>query len=158
MKENIFKAAFAAAIASLCSYFDVLIIPIIVLLAVMIADYVSGMIKAYMTSTLSSKRGVRGIIKKVSYLLVACVGFCVDWIISEALTSLGVSFALPAIFGTIVVVWLIINELISILENLSVVGVPMPKFLIKIVNKLKITVENTSGTEEESEDSNEQNL
>ena len=37
-------------------------------------------------------------------------------------------------FGLIVAVWLIINELISILENLSELGTPIPPFLVKIVH------------------------
>ena len=45
------------------------------------------------------------------------------------------------LFGLIVTVWLIINELISILENLSKMDVPIPAFLTKIIKKLKTTVE-----------------
>ena len=45
-----------------------------------------------------------------------------------------------------VAIWLIINELISILENLSKMGVPMPNFLMKVVKKLKIIVESKADT------------
>ena len=41
----------------------------------------------------------------------------------------------------IVTVWLIINEMLSILENLGVLGVPIPGFLQSLVKKLKITTE-----------------
>lgn len=149
MKENIIKATFSVALGALCAYFGELIIPLIMLFVAMIGDYISGMVKAYMTSTLSSKTGIKGIVKKVCYLLIACVGFFVDWIIMSTTSYIGMEIELPAIFGMIVIIWLIINELISILENLSIVGVPMPKFLVNIVNKLKVTVEQTGGKESE---------
>ena len=41
----------------------------------------------------------------------------------------------------LVAVWLIINELISILENLTQIGVPMPAFLARLVRRLKISAE-----------------
>ena len=41
----------------------------------------------------------------------------------------------------LVTVWLIINELISVLENLSRMGVPIPNFLKKIIDRLKNTVD-----------------
>ena len=44
-------------------------------------------------------------------------------------------------FGLLVTFWLVLNECISILENLSAIGVPLPPFLMKIVDKLKQTTE-----------------
>ena len=49
--------------------------------------------------------------------------------------------AITMLFGLIVTVWLIINELISILENLARIDVPIPAFLTKIIEKLKTTIE-----------------
>ena len=39
------------------------------------------------------------------------------------------------------VVEAILNECISILENISEIGVPLPAFLLKLIEKLKKTVE-----------------
>ena len=44
-------------------------------------------------------------------------------------------------FGLLVAVWLIINEMISILENLSKLGVPIPDFLTKVIQRLKNSAE-----------------
>ena len=44
-------------------------------------------------------------------------------------------------FGISVAVWLIINEMISILENLSKLDVPIPVFLTKLIERLKISVD-----------------
>lgn len=40
-----------------------------------------------------------------------------------------------------VIIWLIINELISILENVAALGGPVPVFLAKLLARLKNTVE-----------------
>ena len=45
----------------------------------------------------------------------------------------------------IITIWLIINELISILENLGEMNIPLPQFLIKTIKSLKGNVENTAG-------------
>lgn len=50
----------------------------------------------------------------------------------------------------LVTIWLIINELISILENLGSIGVPLPKFLLTIIKKLKTTTENKVESEDEN--------
>ena len=39
-------------------------------------------------------------------------------------------------------IWLILNECISILENISEIGVPLPSFLVALIQKLKKTTEN----------------
>ena len=142
---------FSAAITALISYLGVVAIPVTVLMAAMIIDYVTGMAAAWHNKKLSSKKGLSGIIKKISYLALICVGMGVDWLIYSGLSQAGISTEHSVFFGVLVTVWLIINELISILENLKAIGVPLPTFLIKIVKRLKITAETVG----ESEDKNE---
>lgn len=61
--ENSVMAILAAAVGALCSYAAALVVPLAVLLAVMVGDYVSGMAKAWSTGKLCSKTGLRGILK-----------------------------------------------------------------------------------------------
>ena len=143
LRENVLKATTAIIIGGLSAYFKEIAIPLVILVAVMIIDYVSGMTKAWMNSDLSSKVGIKGIVKKLCYLLIICVAATVDWLTAEGLGKIGVHIEVNYLFGVIVTIWLIINELISILENLAIIGVPLPEFLTKIVHKLKISVENT---------------
>lgn len=151
LEERPLQAVFSAALAALISYLGVIAIPVTVLMAAMIIDYVTGMAAAWHKKKLSSKKGLSGIIKKISYLALVCVGMGVDWVIYYGIKSVGVDMGYTFFFGVLVAVWLITNELISILENLESIGVPMPTFLIKIVKRLKITAENVG----ESEDKNE---
>ena len=43
--------------------------------------------------------------------------------------------------------WLIINELISILENVAAIGGPVPEFLKALLGKLKTATEEKAGGE-----------
>ena len=146
------QAAFAAALTMLTYYLGMVAVPIVVLMIAMIIDYVTGMVSAWHKAELSSKKGIFGIVKKISYLGLVCVGMGVDWLIYSGLHSVGVDLGYTIFFGVLVTIWLIINELISILENLGTIGVPLPKFLLKIIKKLKTTTENKVESEDEKDD------
>ncbi len=141
MKENIFKGVFAAALAGTAAYFQELVFPVAVLAAVMVVDYISGMADAWVKGELSSRAGVLGIVKKVSYLLAVVVAIVADWVVQTAAGELGVDFGGFFFFGLLVTIWLILNECISILENISEIGVPLPPFLLALIQKLKKTTE-----------------
>ena len=96
------------------------------------------MAAAWHNKKLSSKKGLSGIIKKISYLALVCVGMGVDWLIYSGLKQVGIiDLNYTIFFGLLVTIWLIINELISILENLGSIGVPLPKFLFAVIKRLK---------------------
>ena len=151
MKENILQALFATAIGVIAAYLNVLLVPLIVLIVVMLIDYFTGMAQAYVSHTLNSRIGVTGIIKKIGYIIAVTVGIVADYLISSTLVNCGINVTINCCIGMIVTVWFIINELISILENLSEIGTPLPKFLISIVKRLKTTVE-AKTNENESEE------
>lgn len=152
MKENVITGIITVIVAGVSAYLKIIAIPIIVLIIAMIIDYGSGMAAAYSTSELSSKKGIKGILKKLGYLALVCVGILIDYILYSALNQIGFENPLTMIFGLLVTIWLIINELISILENLSRLGVPVPEFLVKLISKLKITVEKAADTETNKND------
>ena len=132
---------FAGAVGALAAYFNVLLVPLAVLVAVMLIDYVTGMAGASCTGQLNSRVGVRGIVKKAGYLALVAVGMVVDYLITSALVSIGIDLQINYCFGMIITIWLIINELISILENLGEMNIPLPGFLVNMIKTLKSRVE-----------------
>lgn len=140
MKEFI-QAIFAGVLGALAAYFNVLLIPLFMLVAVMLIDYVTGMAAASYTKQLNSRLGVMGIIKKTGYIALVAVGMVVDYLITSALVQIGVNIQINYCFGMIITIWLIINELISILENLGELNIPLPKFLVDTIKTLKGKVE-----------------
>lgn len=149
MKETSLKAIIAVVCSGLSAYFGVIGVPLAVLFAAMCIDYLTGMTKAWVTGELSSRVGVLGIIKKVGYLTAICVAGIIDWLLISGLKQVGISISLSYFMGLMVTIWFIINECISILENLSTLGVPMPAFLVSMVHRLKIVVDEKGEEKEE---------
>lgn len=141
MKENAVKAAISAAVGAACAYLGELAVPVIVLSCVMLIDYCSGLVKAWVTGSISSRTGVIGILKKVGYLAVVATGMAVDWIVKYGITAMGANLEVDFIFALPVIIWLVINECISILENVAECGAPVPDFLMKAIGKIKDKVE-----------------
>lgn len=141
MKES-FRILLAGVLGALAAYFNVLLVPLAVLAAVMLTDYVTGMLRAAKTGKLSSRTGVAGILKKAGYIALVAVGVTVDYLLSHALSTVGIHLKINYCFGVMLTVWLIINELISILENLGALHIPLPQFLTQTIQALKDRVEN----------------
>lgn len=149
------QGAFSVLGSLALSYMGMITVPIVMLCFVMIIDYITGMAAAWRDGNLSSKKGAFGIAKKLLYLVAVCVGIVADWVIYSGLQAVNVSLGVSTFFGMLVTIWLVVNELISILENLKKIGVPLPKFLLSIVKKLKITTENVGKSEGEDEKEDE---
>ena len=153
MKENGWKALFSAALAAISGYLLGLAVPLILLFAVMIIDYATGMTKAFLNAELSSRTGWKGILKKLSYLGVVAVGMVCDYVI---FSQPGIDAPEFHAVSLLILFWLIVNELLSILENLAAIGVPMPGFILRLVRKLKVAVESRgNGTSDDGKDGKE---
>lgn len=152
MKENFLQILLATVTGAIVAYLNVLLVPFLVLIIVMIIDYITGMAQAYVSHTLNSRIGVVGIIKKISYITAVAVGIVADYLISSALTQVGIDIKINYCIGMIVTIWFIINELISVLENLAEIGIPLPNFLVSIVKRLKVVVENKTDEDKKKDD------
>ena len=103
-----------------------------------VIDYFTGIVAApYREQTVSSYKGIRGIIKKVCMWLLVVVGAIVDILINYSIKTVGIELQIPFIVATVVAVWLVVNEIISILENMIDIGVDIPPFLMPIVKYIK---------------------
>ncbi len=135
MKTKITKLGISAAFAAVGTVCRELAVPFMVLCVLMATDYITGMVKSWQKGTLCSKTGIKGFVKKLCYGLAVIAAVGVDYV------TVTVNVSTHPLFALLCTVWLIINECISILENLGELGVPMPIFLLKIAKRLKTTVE-----------------
>lgn len=140
-KYNVIKAVLSGAVAAVSAKLGILGPMLLALTGVMIVDYITGMAASKKENSISSRVGIWGIVKKLLYIVVVGVGMLMDWLILTTADSMGVHIPLATFFGLLVAVWLIINELISILENLTRMEIPMPGFLLTIVQHFKVAVE-----------------
>ena len=148
MKPTMLKTAFTVVLAGLSSYFGMLTQPLLVLFFAMVLDYLTGMTKAYIFSQLSSRIGVKGILKKLCYMVMVAVGAAVDYLLRGAVIGAGITLDVKLFFGMLVTVWLTINELISVMENLAAIGVPGFPRLSKLLERLKNTVSKGDNADE----------
>ena len=148
MKEtmNPLYAVVAAALGVLSSYLVQLVIPLAVLVVAMLVDYGTGMAKAWNAGELCSRIGIRGILKKLGYLVIVLAAMGVDYLLRYGMAQVGIHIQVEFLLAAIATVWLIINELISILENVAALGVPVPGFLLKLIKKLKTVTEKRADT------------
>ena len=136
-------AAVTGVIAYLAGCLNELVIILVIL---MIFDYITGVMAAFVRKDLASWKGVVGILKKVSFMLLVTLGFLLDFIISYLVQEkAGATFSTGGIFGIATTLWLIGTEGMSIIENLGVIGVPIPKFLKPAFSKLKNQAEEVGG-------------
>ena len=149
-KETTLKGLISAIMAGLAAYTKVILIPLSLLIITMLIDYISGMLKAYINGEWSSKVGFKGIVKKLGYIGVVIVAAVMDWVIYSGLKGVGISLGMSYYLGLIVTIWLLINECISILENLGSIGVPLPTFLIKGIKKLQKNIEDKGDKNDEN--------
>ncbi len=97
------------------------------LIAFVVIDYLTGFMAAIVERKLSSEVGFKGIFKKVLIFLLVAVGNIID----QDLIGTGSAIRTAVIF------FYLSNEGISIIENSSRIGLPIPKQLKNVLEQLK---------------------
>ncbi len=96
-----------------------------------VVDYITGIVKARMSHTENSNKGMKGIVKKVGYWVVIGIGFFISIAFLEMGEIIGLNLSFTELFGWFTLATFIINEIRSIFENLVQMGVYVPEFLVK---------------------------
>lgn len=135
--------------ASISSLLGVLYIPVLILVTCNIIDYATGLMAApHRHETVKSYKSMKGITKKVCMWLLVAVGALIDELLAYSIATLHITLPFAFPIACIVAIWIICNELISILENISDIGTPVPGFLKKIIVYLKEVSEEKGNMED----------
>lgn len=127
-------SVFGGAVVYLYGSIDRLLIALV---AFIIIDYVTGIIKAFILKQLSSEVGFKGLAKKVLILLLVAAANIVDRLTNA-----------DGLIRSMMCLFFIANEGLSILENCALMGVPFPK-------KFKLILEQLKKNNDEEVESNE---
>lgn len=150
------KVGVTTVISLISSVLGVLWIPVCLLVLCNVIDYITGIMAANnRDEKVSSYKGIKGICKKICMWLLVIVGAILDQLILYSSQTIGIKVPFTFLVACVVAIWLICNELISILENIADIGTPLPPFLIKVIKVIKIQTENkipVDFEETESED------
>lgn len=140
--------------AWLFNRFGILLYVILILIGMMFTDYITGMMASKREAIdhpddpsygWNSAKGAIGIFKKVAYMFVILVALAVDYIIRKVAAEVGLQISFKAIFGLMVAVWYLLNEMLSIIENAGRMGAPVPDWLSKYISVLKNKIEDKGG-------------
>lgn len=104
-----------------------------VLVFLMLVDYVTGIWAGYITKTVNSTRAYKGISKKVFILIIVSC----STVIEQLVPNVGIR--------NLVIVFYVATEFLSVIENASKLGLPIPE-------KLKIALEQCKGDKCNSKD------
>ena len=155
-QANYIKAIFTAIFAFLSALLGVLAVPVILLVACNLIDYMTGLMASkYRAEDINSYKSIRGIFKKVSMWLLVVVGAIIDEMLLYASTTIGWKSPVAFLIACVVAMWLICNEIISILENIQDMGVKIPAFLQPLVKHIRSQVEEQINTEKIEEKDSE---
>lgn len=122
---NAIKVGFSFLGTFLGYFFGGFDVMLITLLIFMIADYITGIIKAIKEKKVSSKIGAEGILKKIVILIL--IGIT---------NLLGIATGIEGL-RYIIISFYLANEGISIIENASKIGVPIPQKIRDVLEQLK---------------------
>lgn len=137
------KAGLAAMFAVVSARLGILAVPVYLLILSSLTDYATGiMASIYRKEAVSSYRSIRGIIKKILTWSLVGVGVAIDYLLMYAGSQAGME-EMPVRYAvaSLVAVWLTVNELLSILENIQATGVRLPPFLTQILQGIQKSIE-----------------
>ncbi len=125
---------FDSIVAVIATFFTYILggwdIALIVLATFMALDYLTGVIYAFIAKTIDSGTGFKGLLKKCTIIIVVVVAVLLDRMLNTG----------SWVFRTLVCYFYIANEGISLLENVSKIGIPIPiklKAALEQLNKDK---------------------
>ena len=117
---------------------------VIVWVAAMALDYISGTFAACKNNSWCSETARQGLWHKGGMILVVTVAAIADGIIVVIGDHLPLGFSWPGLILPLVLAWYIITELGSILENAVKMGANVPEWFVRIL-KIGLKAVNEAG-------------
>ncbi|MDR2183327.1 MAG: phage holin family protein [Clostridiales bacterium] len=132
MFENVYVRGISAAVISLFTYlFGGLDTLLTALIAMICIDFITGAIKAGVMRDISSEKMFAGGAKKIGIMLIVATANLIDNVL-----------VLGGVLRSITISYFIAGEGISMIENWSQMGLPVPKRLRNVLRELRGDEEN----------------
>ena len=146
---NSFKAALTALCAALTALWGWFGWVVVAWIGFMLIDYATGSAAALRAGEWSSKAARDGIWHKLGSVAAVIVAGILDVVIGHLLGNVpGVElpFTYTVLLCPLVVVWYILTEAGSIIENAGALGAPIPAWLSKMIAALEQKVDDTGNS------------
>ena len=112
-----------------------------VLVIVICTDFITGILKAFINKDLQSREMMVGMIRKMLIMVCVCLAFEVDKALALHAANAGIEYNLD--IRLFVIIYFCIEELLSILENMVAIGVPVPKFVTQFLRTVVAATNST---------------
>lgn len=125
---------FLGALVMMIAYVSDSMHEVFVILAVfMIIDYITGIICGLVKNGgFNNKKGIMGAVKKLSYLILILITILTEYLINYLTEASGFNIKTGKSITLAVYIYLIGTEGLSIIQNLIILGIPVPQFMIKL--------------------------
>lgn len=150
------KGAITAIITGLAAFLGWKGILAVVWVAVMALDYISGTFAACKSGEWSSGQARQGLWHKSGMILVVLVAAITDGVFAVVGDHFALGINWTGLLLPLTLVWYIITEIGSILENAVKLGVKVPTWLVKIL-KISLKSIDTAGDAATGNDDKEGN-
>lgn len=149
--KNRVQALVTTIMGVLSSLLGVLFVPVLLLVTCNIIDYATGLMAAPFRKDgkISSYKSFRGILKKISMWVLVIVGSLMDQMVTYTASMFGWKNPVNFLVACLVAIWLVCNEIISILENVQDVGLQLPKWMLPLVKHIKSQADNSIPLDED---------
>jgi toxin secretion/phage lysis holin len=127
MKENLYVSVISILATTTTAWFGGWDITLKVMIVLMLADYLTGVLAAWKRKQINSEVMFWGGIRKGICLLVIAIAVLLDELIGNDVPM----------FRMLALYFYIAREGLSVVENAGLLGVPLPSFVIKILEQLQ---------------------
>lgn len=120
-----------------------------VLFFMIVLDIITGWMKGIYEGNLDSAKNHRGYIRKLVLITTATMTIALDFIVSTILyymgmgdiTVFGFYIVEVPLLSAIVLIWMMLGEVLSILENMGAMNVRLPKFIENALSRLQSDID-----------------
>lgn len=123
-KFDVLIAFFGGIISYLLGGWDIILTSLAIF---MVLDYITGMIASFIEKTWNSEKGAVGLIKKGTIVLLVILGVFLDRLLTGD----------KWVFRTVICMFYIANEGLSVTENCVRIGLPVPNRLLDALEQLR---------------------
>ncbi len=149
------KMGLVAFVSALSAFFGWYGWIVIMWISLMVIDWITGSLAAHRNGTWESSKGRDGIRHKFGCIVVVLTAGVLDIVIGLLIDRIpNIGFNYSVAMSLVVLIWYILTEMGSIIENAGKLGAPIPNFLAKGIKALnhKVTTFGESMTGEYDDD------
>lgn len=135
-KPKIIATAALSALTAFANKYAAIVVFVVIVVCM---DIITGIIASCATGEkISSEKGTKGFWKKMALFAALAFGFLLDYFIPYMVSYTGIELPASALFGVMIGCYIVINESISICENLYRCNDEiLPKWVVKLLTQSK---------------------